>query len=398
MKNIIYYLIPRYLTICLIVSLIILPAALNSQDNPCLISTEAIKEASAIRGLAIKEKTPCYLRNKEEVKEFLLSTIKTKIPAERMKAEEMIYKAFGFIPPDYDYENGLVKLYLDQLGGYYDPDKDHFVMAAWIPAVMQVPVAVHELTHALQDQYYDLTKFTDIKTYSSDQLLARSSLIEGDATAVMVDYTRKLSGQPSISKDQDVTSIMMQNIIGSSLFAGLREVPESLKLTLLFPYTSGLRFAHKLLRDGGYKAIDKAFKNPPRSTEEILHPEKYLSKESDFIVIAPESPKIIEGETSTMVFDDTLGEFAIVSLFSMFDQPKSKASEIAAGWGGDRVAVWKVVGSASKERYEIIWRTHWDTEVDAQEFYEGYRAQKAKAPNVEIVKDPKDVTLVWRSH
>lgn len=362
-------------------------------DNPCVISKNAISQASAIRGLSIKRETPCFLHNKEQVKSYLLGVIKTKIPERRMKAEELIYKAFGFIPRDYNYKQGLINLYLDQLGGYYDPEKDHFVMAEWMPAAMQLPIAVHELTHALQDQHFDLKKFIDIDKFSTDQLLARSALVEGDATAVMIDFTRTMANQPNLAEANDVTAIMLQNIIGSSLFVGLKEVPESLKLILLFPYTSGLRFAHHLLKVGGYSELDKAFKNPPGSTTQILHPERYFETTSDFLVIPPpQSQKINKTDSAEMVFNDTLGEFAIVALFSMYEQNRLKVSSIARGWSGDRVVVYNLTDNKA----EVLWSIHWDTTEDAIEFYDAYRTILYKFPDTKISQSGRAVTLSWR--
>ena len=184
----------------------------------------------------------------------------------------------GFIPLDFNYQQGLIDLYLSQLGGYYDPEKRHFVMAAWMPVMLQTTIAVHELTHALQDQYFNLATFTDQNKYTSDQLMARSALVEGDATLVMLDYQRRLMGQAGLESDKSVSGVMLQNIIGASMMAPMANVPSSLQNLLIFPYTSGLRFAHEFLKDGGYKRLDKIFRSPPRSTEEILHPELPVHK------------------------------------------------------------------------------------------------------------------------
>jgi len=353
------------------VFIIFLSATAWADESLCIISNDAIKQASEIRGLKIKKQTPCFLHNKAEVQAYLLEAISSKVPPARMKAESQVYKALGLIAENFDYEKGLLKLYLDQLGGYYDPEKDHFVMAAWIPAIMQVPVAVHELTHALQDQHYDLNEFTNIKKYSSDELLARSALIEGDATAVMLDYTRKLAGLEPISKDKDVTAIMMQNLLGASMFAGLKEVPESLKLTLLFPYTSGLRFVHELLKntlenEKEYIRVDRAFMKPPRSTEEILHPEKYFAEKSDFTKVSISKSVLTE---SDLVYEDTLGEFSISGIFSMYLPDKARIAKLSAGWGGDRVGVYETITGST----EVVWNTAWDSEVDSKDFFEGYK-------------------------
>lgn len=339
-------------------------------DETCKIADTAITDASTIRKLKIRKSVPCFVHDKDKVKGYLLHAIETKIPAQKLKMEEVVYKALGLLPAGFDYQKGIVDLYLGQIGGYYDPEGKHFVMAGWLPAMMQTTVAVHELTHALQDQHFNLETFMDEKRLSGDELMARSALVEGDATAVMLDYARGLVGQPGIEKEKDVESIMLQNLISSSLVAGMSNVPQSLQMMLIFPYTSGLRFAHALLESGSYAAIDKAFKRPPRSTEEILHPQKYLSAQADFEKFDPQSLRPKEVSTSiSSSYQDSLGEFVISTLLAGGTVDKNVAALAAAGWAGDEVAVFD--DTAAAKRY-VVWKTKWDSASDAEEFFELY--------------------------
>lgn len=344
------------------------PAA--AADETCKLADTAIADASGIRKLKIRHAVPCYVHGKEQVKKFLLHSIDTKIPPQKLFMEATVYKALGIIPADFDYQQGIVELYLNQIGGYYNPEKKHFVMAGWMPALLQTTVAVHELTHALQDQYFNLEKFTDEKKYSGDELLARSALVEGDATAVMVDYTRGVMGQPKIETEKNVDSMMLQNVIGSSMVSGMNSIPSSLQMMLIFPYTSGLRFAHTLLMRGGYGEIDKAFARAPRSTEEILHPEKYFHAEPDFEKIDAGAlrPKDM-AQSIEPSYRDSLGEFAISTLIANFVTDRNLAAQAAAGWAGDTVAVFE--DKAAAKRF-VIWRTAWDSDKDAEEFFQTY--------------------------
>ncbi|MCB0311115.1 MAG: hypothetical protein KDD42_07760 [Bdellovibrionales bacterium] len=338
----------------------------SALDDPlCQVASSSLEKASKIRGLEIKTKVPCLVRDKEHVKKYLLHTIKTKLPPNKLKHEEQVYKALGLLPAEFDYSDGLIELYLSQIGGYYDPEEDHFVMAAWMPAILQTTVAVHELTHGLQDQYFDLEKFVNPKIENSDLLLARSALVEGDATAVMFDYARQLAGQGSIAEDPDVEGFMIQNILGASLVTG--SVPESLKMMLIFPYTSGLRFVHQLLRKGGYERVNQAFGQPPRSTEEILHPEKYYQEQADFREISDEQQRsALLPESAVKVYSDTMGEFAISAMLGNYAKNRLAAAQASQGWGGDRVALYQVGSSSSTW---VVWKTIWDTESDAQQFF-----------------------------
>lgn len=341
--------------------------AKNKED--CSIADSAISDASSIRKLPIKREVPCLVHQKEQVKQYLLHAIDTKIPPAKLAMEALVYKAIGMIPEQFDYHGGIVDLYLNQIGGYYDPEQGHFVMAGWMPAILQTTVAVHELTHALQDQYFNLEKFMDEKQLAGDALLARSALVEGDATAVMMDYARKLAGQTGLEKEESVETMMLQNVIGSSMVGALNTIPQSMQMQLIFPYTSGLRFAHHLLKQGGYAAIDAAFKRPPRSTEEILHPEKYAKQSPDFQIPDAQALRPAHASSAQLEYEDTLGEFAISTLLANFTPDKSAAAEGAAGWGGDKLAVFE--DQEGKQRH-IVWRTSWDSEADARDFLRLY--------------------------
>lgn len=341
----------------------------------CNIASSALNQASAIRGLKQRSKVPCYIRDKEAVKKYLLHTINTKIPKEKLSNEEFVFKALGLLPENFSYKEGIVELYLSQLGGYYDPEEDYFVMASWMPAILQTTIAVHEMTHALQDQYYDLSKLVDHKGDNSDEQFAKMALVEGDATAVMIDFTRALAGQKRLSEEDNVTSVIVNNLLGASLMFANIDVPESLKLLLLFPYNSGLRFAHHLLQDRGYKSIDKAFKRPPLTTEEILHPEKYPAGNAEYKVFKTEElAKKIGKDEKAIIYQDTVGEFGTATLLGSSGLDKRLATKAAAGWGGDMLAVFK----EDNGNKSILWLSAWDTSEDSKEFFKVFKAHLAK--------------------
>lgn len=374
------------LRITYLITALLLAGNIYAEDDSekCVLAKSAIEAASEIRGLKIKKEVPCYVHSREQVEEFLMDTLENKITFEKLRKEEKILKALGFLPEDFGYVDGLVELYSSQVGGYYDPSKNHFVMAGWMPLILQTTIAVHELTHALQDQYFDLGEFIEDDSLSSDELMAHSALAEGDASAVMYDYTRAIAGQPGIAEDEDVQGAMMQNVISAAMMIGTTNTPETLQNMLVFPYTSGLRFAHVLLKKGGYKRIDKAFKRPPSSTEEILHPEKYLAATKDYIEINEQELRI-DGVPlgAKKTHSDVMGEFSIAALLGSYLKDKGEAADAAAGWGGDKVAVF-----TSNEKDVVVWKTAWDTEKDSVEFIATY----LKVLRKRFPKDNLDLT------
>lgn len=359
------------LTTSLFLFVLTLSSPLAASDL-CNIADSAIDDAVRLRGLKLKKKVPCKVQQKSEVKQYLLDTIETKLPPGRLELEGFGYKALGLIAEKFAYKTGIVDLYVSQIGGYYDPEGDYFVMAGWMPAMLQVTIAVHELTHALQDQHFDLETFVDIDSENGDQQLARSALVEGDATAVMIDYSRELIGQGSIAEDKDVNSVIFQNVLGAGLVASSAGAPQSLIKLLIFPYTSGLRFAHEVLKRGGYKELDKIFKNPPETTEEILHPEQYFKKTKGFRRI-PNS-EVADFKEGEKIYENVFGEIGVSVLLNGLDPTNAASVKAAAGWAGDKLVV---LGEGVKGE-EAVWRTEWDSRVDAKEFFEAYSVALSK--------------------
>lgn len=357
---------PKNVTAVLLVFLLAAATPAHSKPGKCSIVPEAIESASEIRGLRVRRKVKCKLVDKAFVEDYLRTVIKEKIPDKRIEGEGRVYKMLGLIPPDFDYLNGLVELYTSQLGGYYDPEKGYYAMASWLPGSMQMGIAVHELTHALQDQHFHLDDLLDHKAGDSDELMARSALVEGDATAVMVDYSRKLSGLDSIATQDSVAGIMMQSLAGSMVSGSTSGAPAALRTLMMFPYVSGLNFAHALLKKRGYRSLDEAFRKLPESTEQILHPEIYISNSRGFedlpVRLPPDRVSLVSNEA---VFDDRFGEFFISTLLGNWLAP-TEASRAASGWGGDRLALFKT----RPEGEVLVWVTAWDSKSEADEFFE----------------------------
>ena len=350
-------------------------SAETAKGVDCSIAEDAIEVASKIRKLNVDHPVPCSLQGRAAVEKYLRDTLNKKIPEARLKYEGKVYELIGIVPPGYDYINSVIKLYTDQLGGYYDPELRAYVMAEWMPSAMQMPIAVHELTHALQDQRFNLEQLMDEEHQTSDAMLARSSLVEGDATAVMLDYQRSMQGQGSIAGEKSISGFLIQNISGAMLTSSISQAPPALQSMLIFPYVSGLNFVHRLLLSGDYAAVDKAFARLPNSSSEILHPDIYLSGRSAFTELPlPGAVKAKGKKGSAPLFDDRLGEFVVSSLLGSYIPPLD-ASAAASGWRGDRIALYS--GEKAGE-FKLLWNLRWSSEKTAQQFFRKLRTAYEK--------------------
>ena len=384
------------------VSLVMLaaPALAGGPKTPvkdpatCSLVDGAIKEASRIRKLTVLLGVPCKLQSKTEVEKYLKEAITKNVPRSQIDYEGAALKLIGLIPRSFDYYQGLVDTYSDQLAGYYEPDGHFYAMASWLPESMQVTIAIHELTHALQDQHFNLQKFTDEATLTTDELMARTALVEGDAMGVMIDYEREQHQQPPLEQTGAIQEILASELVtAATTSAGT--VPKSLEELLMFPYLSGLRFVHTLLRHGGHSVMDKAFLLPPQSTEQILHPEIFFTRrEHSGFENLPEARADEPGmEHLAPVFSDTLGEFSIAVLLSQWLATKD-AAKAGWGWGGDRLNLFE---TKDQKTFLLLWRTRWDTVEDADDFFEklgsGYTVRFARVPDSPAKANPNEISF-----
>jgi hypothetical protein len=344
-----------------------------AEPSACAVTERALREAAILRSIAPRASVPCVVRSRGEIEIFLRKNIAEKFPKDTLAMEQLWYQALGIVPDDYGYEKEIVQVYAQQIGGYYDPDRKEFVMLDTMPGKLQLPVAVHELTHAIQDHKFGLSDFLDPRNRESDELMARAALVEGDATAIMQDFMAGKAGK--MPKDLSEVSFPESTV----------EVPETLERILLFPYLDGLAFVRHVQRVGGLSAINAAFSNPPKSSREVLHPEQYLNRS-----FVPEELPLKEveqpNEKASQVYADTVGEFAVSALLGTAFSSKQRGATCAEGWRRDRVVVFNGDG---QKRF-VSWMSEWDSQDESTEFYECYlemlKARYQKDVGSEVVE------------
>ena len=151
-------------------------------------TTEVLKETSDIRELAILRAVKSGAQSRSEIERMLIKNLNEQMTAAEMHATEVSLRKFGLAPLDFEYRPFIIKLLTEQVAGYYDPKLREFHLADWLDLEGQKPVMAHELTHALQDQHFNLRRFEKWPRGDSDAELAAHSLIEGDATLAMTIY------------------------------------------------------------------------------------------------------------------------------------------------------------------------------------------------------------------
>lgn len=253
---------------------------------------EILHFASTDTLLPVKHSVKKAIVSREHVAKYLNDKMESDADRIRFERSELVLKKFGLLPRDFDLHSFLIKLLTEQVAGYYDEKTKTMNLLDWNEAEMQKPVMAHELTHALQDQSYNLEKMTKHEEEIEkrgledlDDLLrndeaseARTAILEGQAMIVMLDYSLAPTGH-SVQDRPEIVDIMQsaagQKSADSPVFDS---APPLLQEELIFPYRQGMFFIKELLLAGGKKmAFTGALDRMPQTTREIMEPKEYLA-------------------------------------------------------------------------------------------------------------------------
>lgn len=332
------------------------------------------KEVAKLRGLKLKKPV-----QKEVVTTALLESrlaaLASEPEARRITAaEDFGYSRWGLIAPNTDYAQLLLDLRRDQVVGYYDPDAKRLTLVRHLIDDMNAAelVLTHEIQHALQDQSFDLQKFEDVPETEGDARRARRALVEGDALATMVELMLHRRGSIAPWSNPDVTTALEKSMSIPGKGDSLDLAPLAVREAMMFPYQAGLAFVAALRRRQPWSAVNAAFAKPPKSTEHILHPEKYQAGENPIIVDLTPPASLAAWQVGQ---ETVWGELGFTLFLRTHGVDSARASIAGEGWGGDRVLSLIRPDDARPERGIGIARFEWDSEPDAIEAAEA--AEKA---------------------
>ena len=317
-------------------------------------------DVEAIRGLAPTADVDPVAIDEAQLRTSLEAEFDAQNTREELAVAEDILIALGFLPPGASLRALTLDFQSGQVAGYYSPERNELFVVrrgAALGPSDRVTYA-HEFTHQLQDQHIDLGSLGLSDADMSDRSLGRLALIEGDASSIQQTWTQ-----------QNLTSEELGQLLAEALdpeaIAALQRAPMFLRETALFPYQDGLAFVSRLTASGGgYAAVDAAYRDPPDSTEQILHPDKYLTREDPIEVSIPGGAASALGAGWAVAGEDTLGELILRTWLTQGDVPLARARVATAGWGGDRLVLLR--GPDGATAVGIV--TVWDSAADATEF------------------------------
>ncbi|MGH2829501.1 MAG: hypothetical protein ACRDJM_03350, partial [Actinomycetota bacterium] len=308
-----------------------------------------------LRGLAFKTPvapevlTPAELRRRIEA-----DFIKEQSRAEIDRTDRVL-TTLGLLAPGDDLFDILRGVHTEQVAGYYDSDRKKLVVSGTAGNLTPYDrvLTAHELVHALTDQHFSLSKLDSLQQErKDDEATAYQALIEGDATLMMLLY-----------RDRVLTPREQQQLeaqASEETSPLLDAAPAVVRKALLFPYDRGALFASSLFQRGGTAAIDRAYRQPPTSTEQILHPQKFLQRDDPEAVSLPNVAAAL-GSSWRELDEGGAGELDIQLIADQF-LPEDDARAAAEGWDGGR---YRALWSGSKTI--VVTSTVWDTADEARE-------------------------------
>lgn len=361
--------------VLVLVTLLVGVNAIAAQDeiDPQLLeqmdSLERVTEN--IRDLPATSTIDHRFPTREETIAYLRETYSREYPPEEFARLARFYIALGLLPAGTDLQEVFLRLLGSQVAGYYDPDTETMNVLPTTGddpgsklSITEQVIYVHEFTHALQDMHFDLDSLLEAPEIADhpDRSLAALSLVEGDASATMTLYLQEVAARNPMA----ALSLLVEGLQSGGLFLP-PGIPQILVDELMFPYQDGMNFVIAISQDGGWERVNEAYSNPPSTTEQILHPDKYITGETGQDVALVDASAAL-GDGWAADWDTTMGEFYLRKFLDVY-LSSSQAASAAAGWGGDRL---RIYFQPETDEIAYVLRTAWDNNTEYEEFTERF--------------------------
>ena len=375
---------------------------------------EVMAQVEKLRGWKFKRPVRKDVQTVEQLRAYIEKQLFEEEYGEgKLDRTQAWLKALGLLPDGENFRHTVMDVLLSQIGGFYDPKQQAFFMmveaADYGESAARMLIA-HELCHALDDQYVDLQALMepeDGRELTEDESFAIGGVVEGSATALMLAWMSQAiaSGEFDImeimemSRQQaDQTEILLSappyfTLIAANYFVGRHFITKG---EPLLPGMPGGAL------DTGASILEVA-KNPPRSTEQLLHPDKYWDPDQRDEPVRLANEDAIAAQIAVVagkdiVQTDTLGEMvcALMGLkvdhtlnANLMAQASYWTNRYSRGWGGDRLFLLgerRADGSENVEDAGVIWITAWDTEGDREEFTDAMTRHRGESPGLVVVE------------
>jgi hypothetical protein len=314
-------------------------------------------QVATLRGLQPKRDVPLRFLDQAALQRYFVDRFNQDYLPNERESDQKLLTTLGLIKPNETVVQILLDVLQEQVIGVYNADDKIMYLVAdngqFGPD--EKATFAHEVTHALQDQYFDLNRLAPKHPTNDDRSLAIQALTEGDATLM-----QRLWAQAQMTPDE------LNQLGQGGADSKLLSAPLFLREQLLFAYSDGFNFIRQIYQSSGYAGVDEVFRNPPDSTEQILHPDKYRSHEKPIEVSLPDLTQGSLGPGWRTINSNVFGELDLRLMLTQLTNSQ-RGVRGASGWGGDRWALLEKDGQQA-----LVIKSVWDTDNDARNFFDTF--------------------------
>jgi hypothetical protein len=355
------------------------------------------RRTAELRGLPSRGEVQRTTITPEQFRVRLLDELSADDTLESIEKSRRLMVALGLLAPDVDLYALELEFRTGVVLGQYDPESKQLYVISGSSSFgpLERVTFAHEFVHALQDQHFNIRTLMPKDSDNSDRDLAVSSLLEGDAL-----ITEELYQTHALTRAEREEKRRQERNLGSSL--NLDRLPLVIIEETYFPYTEGPKFVvqvvgQDILRDAiqtgsGYgPRVNRLFENPPKSSAQIIHPEKYLQGVNPIEVRFPDLASAL-GEGWKQLRKDVLGEIDYRILIQQFVN-RELGDRAAAGWAGDSFAL-----LGKDNDVAVVASARWDAPAEAQEWYDAYsQAMRSRYGSGLQVVEQRPNRILWRT-
>ena len=370
-------------------TIVLLAGAWQSRPSPSALRlptaqeiNSILKELSDITGFRIRKQLPFALITRAQVNQYVKEQIRVSVKPDEIRAEEVTLKKFGFAPADFDLKKTTIDLLTEQAAAFYDFKKKKLFISDWATLNMRDVALVHELAHALADQNVSIQKFLNKAGDDSEESLARQAVVEGQASWLMLQVTALRSGK-TLADERTAREVLNTDVdTPEDDYPVYNKAPLYLRRTLTFPYTDGGRFQEAVFLHDGKSAFSRVFREPPETSAQILHPERYFQKiplaSSDLPKPVKHTKPFVTGEMGELETRILIEQYAGAGL----------AEELGPKVRGSR---YRIDESKSETRMTLIYASEWRDDKAASQFFEAYQqVLRGKWKRVDVMDESAD--------
>jgi hypothetical protein len=320
---------------------------------------QTLAELSAITGFPIKHPVAFESITRDQINRYLQDRIKEVTKPAELRAEELTLKKFGFVPQNFDLRKNTIDLLTEQAAAFYDFHRKKLFISDWAQTSMRDVALIHELAHALADQSFSLEKFTKKVEQDSEKSLARQAVVEGQAMWLTDAVIARRDGRSKTRLEDDSNEAEP-----SGKFPVFDTAPLYIRENLIFPYSAGERFQDAVSEKRQQAALSDVFRDPPVSSQQVMHPDKYFSHKAPVLPGLPKDPKGFK-----RFAEGVLGELDHSVLLRQYTTPDD-AQDIAPQLSGSQ---YRLLERKKDKRVALVYASLWSDQPAAQRFLHLYR-------------------------